>query len=508
VHRYESTAVSLSRRIVFIAWRDLANRDAGGSELLVDRLAAGLQARGHQVTLLCGGKVGEREYQVRRSGGTYTQFVRAPIAFTRHLRDCDLVVEVCNGMPYLAPLWTSRPVICLVNHVHSELWPLRFRRPISTAGRFTESVVMPWVHRNNLFVTVSASTFAALMRIGVDADRIRLICNGVEPGPPPAPRSPGPLFLALGRLAEYKRIDVLLRLWDRVRHVVGGRLVIAGDGPERDRLQALAGPDVTFTGRVSEEEKHRLLSGAWLLLHPASIEGWGIVVAEAAVRGTPAIGFSVPGLRDSIVHDQTGLLVRTEGEFASAWAALAIDDRRRLAMGRAARERALQLHWSAAVDGFSLVADEAIRRTQLAGSGSAMPAADPAAAEPLESEPLITGQLPSEPALWRPPRATGCTSSTRTRLFRPVPGRIGPTGRPRCWPTCSRACARRRQCSMSDAATDSRRRSPPTTTQVTASPVLTGRRDRSPRPGSAASRWCGPGSMPRACRSGRPAWTW
>lgn len=314
------------------------------------------------MTLLAGGEVAEREYEVRRSGGTYSQFLRAPIAFARHLRDCDLVVEVCNGMPYLAPLWTKKPVICVVNHVHSELWALRFPPPISVVGRLTESAVMPWVHRHNLFVTISASTFSGLTEIGVDADRIRLICSGVEPGPPPAPRSPEPMFLALGRLAEYKRIDVVLKLWERVRHVVGGRLVIAGDGPERERLQALAGPDVTFTGRVSEEEKHRLLSAAWLLVHPASIEGWGIVVSEAAVRGTPALGFSVPGLRDSVVHGETGLLVRTEGEFASAWAALAIDDRRRAAMGKAARDRALLLHWSAAVDGFSAVADEAIKR--------------------------------------------------------------------------------------------------------------------------------------------------
>jgi glycosyltransferase involved in cell wall biosynthesis len=350
------------RHIVFIAWRDLANPDAGGSELLVDRLAAGLTARGDRVTLLCGGPVGERPYRVLRNGGTYSQFVRAPATFARQLRDSDLVVEVCNGMPYLAPLWTRRPVVCLVNHVHTELWRLRFPRPVAAAGRLAESVVMPWVHRRNLFLTVSQSTHAALREIGVEPERIRLICNGVEPAPPPAPRSPEPLFLALGRLAEYKRIDVLLRLWDRVRNVVGGQLIIAGDGPERDRLQGLAGPDVVFTGRVSEEEKHRLLSAAWLLLHPARIEGWGIVVAEAAVRSTPAIGFSVPGLRDSVVHAQTGLLVRTEGEFASAWASLAIDDRTRHAMGRAARERAMQLHWSAAVDGFSLVADEAISR--------------------------------------------------------------------------------------------------------------------------------------------------
>jgi len=351
-----------ARHVVFVAWRDLASPDAGGSEILVDRLAAGMAARGDRVTLLCGGPTGDRPYEVIRNGGAYSQFLRAPAAYLRRVRDCDLVVEVCNGMPFLTPLWTRKPVVCLVNHVHADLWPLRFRAPVSTAGRFAESTVMPWAHRRNLFLTVSSSTSAALARIGVSPDRIRLICNGVEPAPAPTARSAEPLFLALGRLAGSKRLEVLLRLWERVRPVTGGRLLIVGDGPERARLAARAGPGVEFTGRVSEAEKHRLLCAAWLLLHPAMIEGWGIVVAEAAVRGTPAIGFRVPGLRDSVIDGQTGRLVGTEGEFASAWASLSIDGRTRQRLGQAARRRALRLHWSAAVDGFAGVADEAVAR--------------------------------------------------------------------------------------------------------------------------------------------------
>src|SRR5580658_2299355 len=71
------------RHIVFVAWRDLASRQAGGSEVLVDQLACGLLARGHRVTLLCGGQVDERPYQVVRTGGTYSQFLRAPLAYLR-----------------------------------------------------------------------------------------------------------------------------------------------------------------------------------------------------------------------------------------------------------------------------------------------------------------------------------------------------------------------------------------------------------------------------------------
>ena len=349
-----------SRRILFVAWRDLANGRAGGSEVLVDRLAAGMTARGHSVSLLCGGPTGPRPYTVVRSGGTYSQFLRAPVAYWRGLRDVDLVVEVCNGMPFLTPLWSRRPQICLVNHVHTELWRMMFPRPVAAMGQFAESTVLPLVHRRNLFLTVSGSTADALQEIGVGADRIRQICNGVVQPDPLVPRSPEPLFLALGRLTEYKRIDLLLRLWNRVRMVTGGRLVIAGDGPERRRLEAMAGPGVEILGRVSEDEKHRLLCSAWLLLHPALIEGWGIVIAEAAIRGTPAVGFDVPGLRDSVVNGQTGVLVAGEGQFASAWASLAANRQLAEQMGTAARLRAERLHWSAAVAGFAGVVEETL----------------------------------------------------------------------------------------------------------------------------------------------------
>jgi len=365
-----AAAKAPGRRLLFVAWRDLANKRAGGSEVLVDRLAEGMMARGDQVSLLCGGPSAERMYEVIRSGGTYGQFLRAPLVYWRRLRASDLVVEVCNGMPFFTPVWCSQPKICLVNHVHTELWRMMFPRPVAAMGQFAESRVMPWVHRNNLFLTVSNSTADALREIGVSDDRIRQICNGVVQPDPLTPRSSEPVFLALGRLTEYKRIDLLLKLWERVRHVVGGKLVIAGDGPERPRLEALAGPDVIFTGRVSEEEKHRLLCSAWLLLHPALIEGWGIVITEAAIRGTPAIGFNVPGLRDSVVNGQTGLLVKTEGQFASSWASLALDRQRAEAMGLAARERAERLHWSAAVDGFAQVADEALDRARRIEAGA------------------------------------------------------------------------------------------------------------------------------------------
>jgi glycosyltransferase involved in cell wall biosynthesis len=352
------------RRIVFLAHRDLGNPAAGGSELLVDRLADGLTRLGHQVTLLCGGPASYRDYRVVSAGGDLGHYLRARSAFRRQVGDCDLLVEVCNGMPYLAPLWHRGPTLCLVNHVHTDLWRMRFGGPLAPAarlGRRLEHWALTGAQRRNLVVAVSPSTAQALRAIGVERDRIRVVHNGVEEPGPRSPRSPEPLFLAMGRLVEYKRIDLLLRLWERVRPVTGGRLVIVGDGPERERLERLAGPGVEFAGRVSEAEKHRLLCAAWLLLHPSAVEGWGLVVTEAATRETPAIAFDVPGLRDSVVDGETGVLARGESSFAAAWCTLALSGHRRARMGAAAREHAARYRWNHTVRRFGAVAAEAVR---------------------------------------------------------------------------------------------------------------------------------------------------
>ncbi|MGY0023837.1 glycosyltransferase family 4 protein [Streptomyces sp. cg35] len=355
------------RRIVFLAHRDLGNPAAGGSELLVDRLAEGLTDLGHQVTLLCGGPAAYgafRDYRVVSAGGPAAHYLRARSAFARQVGDCDLLVEVCNGMPYLAPLWHRGPTLCLVNHVHTDLWRMRLRGPLAPAahlGRRLEHWALSGAQRRNLLVAVSPSTAHALHSIGVDPARVRLVPNGVEEPGPRADRSPEPMFLAMGRLVEYKRIDLLLRLWERVRPVTGGRLVIVGDGPEGPKLRQLAGPGVEFTGHVSEADKHRLLCEAWLLLHPSAVEGWGLVITEAAARGTPAVGFDVPGVRDSVEDGRTGLLAHGPSSFAAAWCTLALSTHRRELMGKTAQERAAGYRWAHTVRQFRAVAAEAVR---------------------------------------------------------------------------------------------------------------------------------------------------
>lgn len=347
-------------RIVFLSWRDLSHPQAGGSEVLVDRLARGLMDRGHETALLCGGPVGRRPYPVICTGGTYGQYLRAPGVCLRRFHDADLLVDVENGIPFFSPLWRRKPVVCLVHHVHTDQWSMRFPGVVARVGRMLEERAMPAVYRHAQYLAVSPSTVSALAGIGIERDRINLLTEGVDLPTERVPRSDVPLFVAVGRLVPHKRVDVLLRAWEQVRAVVGGELVVIGDGPERHRLEGLAGAGVRFVGHVGEEEKWRLLQRAWLLVHAAHHEGWGIAVMEAAACGTPAVAFDVPGVRDAVVSGVTGALAQSEAEFEAAWISLVRDGMSRAQLSEAAEQRAHRLSWAAAVDRFIVIAEKAV----------------------------------------------------------------------------------------------------------------------------------------------------
>lgn len=348
-------------RILILAWRDLANKLAGGSEVLVDRLCSGLTERGHDVTLMCANPVDHgHPYHVHPNGRTVDQYLRAPFAYLEGHRDADLVVDVANGVSFYTPLWRRKPTICFVNHIHTEQWNQWFPAPIAAVGRYLETHAMPAAYRNRLFVAVSPSTADSLEAMGVDRDRIRIIINGTDLPDEVGAEAPEPLFVGLGRLVPHKRFELAVAAFNQIRPAVGGRLVIAGDGPERDRLRAIAGPGVQIAGKITEQAKQDLLREAWLMVHPASHEGWGLVITEAAAYGTPSLAFRVPGLKDSIVDGMSGVLVDRPEDLAPTWQRIAQDPALRARLRIGARRRATACTWEATVDRFEEICEEAV----------------------------------------------------------------------------------------------------------------------------------------------------
>jgi glycosyltransferase involved in cell wall biosynthesis len=113
--------------------------------------------------------------------------------------------------------------------------------------------------------------------------------------------SPDGYYLVLSELMPHKRIDMAVHAFNRLRLP----LVIAGDGPDLRRLRRLAGPTVTFAGRVSDEHVARLLEGCRALIVTA-VEEFGIAAVEAQAAGRPVISTAAGGALETVVDGVTG----------------------------------------------------------------------------------------------------------------------------------------------------------------------------------------------------------
>jgi glycosyltransferase involved in cell wall biosynthesis len=350
-------------KVALIAWRELANPSFGGSEIVVDRVAQAFVDRGWDVSLYCGGPVAARSYHVIDNGGRFTQYLRAPLRW-RQARRADVVIDVSNGIPFFSSLWLRKPSICLVHHVHDRQWHDVLPGPIAAIGSFVERRVVPRIYRR--FWSISPSTTADLVALGLPRNRIREVLTGIEVAPERpdgSDRSTTPLFVVLGRLVPHKGVDRVLEAWQQIGQQIGGELVVVGNGPLREELEARSTPNTRFVGHVSDAERDRLLRSSWALVHGAHHEGWGVVVMEAAAVGVPTVGFAVRGIRDAVVDGSTGLLADNAAEFVDNWLRLAVDPDLRNELGAKAWERASALSWGVCTDSVAQMVEDAAAGT-------------------------------------------------------------------------------------------------------------------------------------------------
>lgn len=126
----------------------------------------------------------------------------------------------------------------------------------------------------------------------VDVDRIR-----------PNGRPPEDFYLVVSRLVPYKRVELAVQAASRL----GRRLLVVGDGSERRRLEALAGPTVEFLGRRDDDEVADLLARCRAFLFPGW-EDFGIAPVEAQAAGRPVVAYGRGGAAETVVDGATGVL--------------------------------------------------------------------------------------------------------------------------------------------------------------------------------------------------------
>ena len=371
------------RRIAILAWRDLDDPEAGGSEIHASRVASLWAEAGIEVTMRTSyapgsAQVGWRDgYRVIRKAGRYLVFPRAAFSEMMHWHGAsDALVEIWNGMPFFSPLWAAnRPRAVWLHHVHDTMWDMTLPPRLARLGRTIEFRVAPPLYRGTQIVTLSQSSKDEIARrLRLRPSNITVVPPGIDPSftpGPPSLRDPDPLVLAVGRLVPVKRFDVLIDSLAEVKLLRPAlRAVIVGEGYERAALERrIADHDaagwISMPGRVDDAALLDLYRRAWVLASASRHEGWGMTITEAAACRTPAVATRIPGHLDAIVDGTTGLLVDDQPALSAALDRVIRDDALRTLLGKNAFEHAAHFTWAATARGtLEVLAAEARRHTR------------------------------------------------------------------------------------------------------------------------------------------------
>ena len=354
--------------------------DAGGQNVHVAALAAGLARRGHDVTVHTRRDDDALPERVVTQDGY--NVVHVPAGPPRAVPKDDLLDHMPAFARVLRRHWASRPP----DLVHAHFWMSGLAAVEASAALLAPVPVVQTFHAlgsvkrrhqgaadtspadrvdlerglcrdvSHVVATCSDEVFE-LRRLGLSSDRVSIVPCGVEtavftPEGPVAERSDRKRLLVLGRIVERKGHDdavrALVSVPDAELVVVGGPPVDQLDADrEVQRLRAVAAgagvaDRVVFTGSVGRADVPAWVRSADVVLAVPWYEPFGITPLEAMACGRPVVATAVGGLVDSVADGVTGDLVppRDPDSLGQVLAALLADDARRAAYGRAGVERA------------------------------------------------------------------------------------------------------------------------------------------------------------------------
>ena len=355
----------------------------GGAEVMIVALRDALRRRGHETILFtstarplplplvsdehCYGTVSTLRRVLQAANPHAAARLRAVL---REFRPD--VVHVKMFLTQLSPLILPllRPFPALLHVVNYNLvCPINTKTlPDGTPCRHRAGVAcraagcLPWPGVARALVQRRLTTLDVFDRVIANSDwvarRLRAegiavdesIPNGVAMRPQRPPLDTTPSVGFAGRLVRKKGVDVLLRAMALLRERVPGvRLVVVGDGPERVALEGLAAElgmreAVDFLGHLTQDAMERALAGVWAQAIPSRWEEpFGLVAAEAMMRGTAVAASASGGLTEQVAQGETGFLAPPGDAPALAAALECIVRDRDFAerLGAAARTRAV-----------------------------------------------------------------------------------------------------------------------------------------------------------------------
>ncbi len=354
------------RSVQFVAWRDLDDPEAGGSEVHCSTIAKTWAESGIEVNIRTSavpGKIQKLQRDgcgVNRRSGRYSLFPSIVFeGLMGGLADHDALVEVWNGMPFFSPFWSKKPSIIFLHHVHAEMWKMVLSRRRAQLGWFIESKLAPKIYKNSRIVTLSDSSKQEITDLlGLAPDNISVIPPGIDAKfYPLGKKSDHPLILAVGRLVKVKRFDKLIDIVANLKtRYPSLEFLIVGEGSERENLESQikskgAQDWIKLLGHISNPQLIKAYRSAWVLASYSQREGWGMTITEAAACGTPSVVSQITGHVNAIDEGLSGFMASDEMEFEAHLDSILCDDDLRVKLAKGALNHSASFSWQATARG-------------------------------------------------------------------------------------------------------------------------------------------------------------
>jgi glycosyltransferase involved in cell wall biosynthesis len=340
--------------------------EAGGAEVHFFELFGRLADKGYNVTLLttrfkgCEERTVYRGVEVLRRGNNFIFNRQTPSIIKKLLKtkQYDCIIDDVNKLPFNSNRhFPSIPCGAFFHHLFGKTVFGLTNWPMAMYVYLMEKKYARMYGKIQC-CTVSPSTASELVKMGFDERNLSIIENGIDTSlycPDDSVTREDDLLLYVGRLKRYKRVDNIIEamsLLDKKGCLT--RFAVVGTGDDLPRLKkrakALGIEDrVEFVGFVDENKKIEFLRKAAIFVNPSEKEGWGITNIEASACGTPVVANDAPGLCDSVVDNETGLLYRENDVLALSESIKKMLDDRELRKNFAERGRlwALKFSWDA-----------------------------------------------------------------------------------------------------------------------------------------------------------------
>jgi glycosyltransferase involved in cell wall biosynthesis len=211
--------------------------------------------------------------------------------------------------------------ILFVHQLCREIWFYEMFFPLNILGYLLEPIYLRLLNDRKV-ITVSESAKFDLLKYGFREENIQIISEGIELAPVrnlesyQVQKYKVPTILCFGSVRAMKRTDHIIKAFEIAKDKMPDlKLIIAGDynnkyGRKVYNLsrQSRHCASIEFLGKVGYDKKRELLQKSHILCSASIKEGWGLTITEANSQGTPAVVYNVDGLRDSVRHNETGIV--------------------------------------------------------------------------------------------------------------------------------------------------------------------------------------------------------